>query len=112
MHFNLAVDDSVKDGSLYVYGAFSNYQCLPQNRMVYNAEYKRYFGVVQLKQGYYDYMFAYLKNGSTIPDFTVIEGNRFETDNEYAVIVYQRGIGVFYDRCVGIQFLRPNATTR
>jgi hypothetical protein len=112
MHFNLAVDDSVKDGSLYVYGAFSNYQCLPQNRMVYNAEYKRYLGVVQLKQGYYDYMFAYLKNGSTIPDFTVIEGNRFETDNEYAVIVYQRGIGVFYDRCVGIQFLRPNATTR
>lgn len=112
MHFNLAVDDSVKGGALYVYGAFSNYKCLPQNKMIYNAEYKRYVGTVQMKQGYYDYMYAFLKDGATVPDFTTIEGKRFETENEYAIIVYQRGIGVFYDKCIGIQFFRPNAAGR
>jgi hypothetical protein len=112
LHFNLAVDDSLPKGSLYVYGAFSNYKCLPEYKMKYNAEYKRYTGTAYVKQGYYDYMYAFVKEGSTIPDFTAIEGNRFETENEYATFVYQRGIGYFYDKCVGVQFFRPNSLGR
>jgi hypothetical protein len=80
--------------------------------MKYNAEYKRYTGTAYVKQGYYDYMYAFVKEGSTIPDFTAIEGNRFETENEYATFVYQRGIGYFYDKCVGVQFFRPNSLGR
>jgi hypothetical protein len=112
LHFNLQVDDSLSKGSLYVYGAFSNYKCLPEYKLKYNAEYKRYIGTAYLKQGYYDYMYAFLKEGATSPDFTAIEGNRFETENEYTLFVYQRGIGFFYDKCVGVQFFRPNALGR
>jgi hypothetical protein len=112
LHFNLQVDDSLSNGSLYVYGAFSNYKCLPEYKMKYNAEYKRYLGTAYLKQGYYDYMYAFVKDGATAPDFTVIEGNRFETENEYALFIYQRGIGFFYDKCVGVQFFRPNSGGR
>jgi phage terminase large subunit-like protein len=112
LHFNLQVDDSIPNGDVYVYGAFSNYKCLPENKLKYNAEFKRYLGTTYVKQGYYDYMYAVLKKGSTLPDFTVIEGNRFETENEYAMFIYQRGIGVFYDRCIGVQFFRPNAFGR
>jgi len=112
VHFNLMAEDSVTEGALYVYGAFSNYKCLPANKMKYNAEYKRYLATVQLKQGYYEYAYAYQKQTETTPNLTLIEGNRFETENEYAVFIYQRGIGVFYDKCIGVQFFKPNASSR
>jgi hypothetical protein len=54
-----------------------------------------------LKQGYYDYQYAVLPNGETIASTTPIEGDHWETKNQYTVFVYYREKVPEYDRLVG-----------
>jgi hypothetical protein len=58
-----------------------------------------------MKQGYIDYCFAFLPNGSSKPDLTTLEGSHFQTENDYAILVYLRDFTIRTDRLVGVRFL-------
>ncbi|MCR9084057.1 MAG: DUF5103 domain-containing protein, partial [Cyclobacteriaceae bacterium] len=59
-----------------------------------------------LKQGWYDYQYAYLRDQQF--DSEEFEGSFFETENEYEVFVYFRALGSRYDQLVGYVYLHPN----
>lgn len=99
-------------GEVYIIGQFNDFKCLPENKMKYFPEYKNYGGSVFLKQGYYNYYYTTLKPGESIGDETSIEGNRFETENRYTILVYQRGIGYFYDKLIGYTEIGSNTFGR
>ena len=93
------------NGNFYVLGALTDWKMAPENKMVYNYDDETYEAFLYLKQGYYDYQYAFLVDGSTIPDETIVEGNHYETNNEYTILVYYRPLGGRYDQLIGIKRL-------
>ena len=104
VYFRLPVYAPSPDGNLYVGGAFCDWTFEPQNRMSYDEVQKAYTCTLFLKQGYYNYLYYYLKDGSNEADVTTIEGNHSESSNSYAVYIYQREPGGRYDRLIGHSF--------
>ncbi|MDF2438889.1 MAG: hypothetical protein K0Q95_3265 [Bacteroidota bacterium] len=101
--FFLPYDDPLVDGNLYVFGAFNDWRCNKENLMHYNKERIGYECTLYLKQGFYNYEYAFLKDGSTVADETLIEGSHYETENEYVIYVYHRQQGTFYDQLIGVK---------
>ncbi len=99
--FYLPMDSEITTGNIYIFGALSNWKCDPDLQMHYEKFKHGYIGTAYLKQGYYEYQYAYLKKGSSYADCTLIEGNHFETTNTYYIYAYYRQVGLFYDKLIG-----------
>lgn len=106
VHFELSADYPV-DGDVYAFGMLSNWQLQPQFKLTYNADKHLYEGQAMLKQGYYDYEYVVVHDGKT--DDIYIEGNHYETENTYHILVYLRTFGDRADRLVA--FERLNSIT-
>ena len=81
------------DCPIYVYGTWATNADRETYRMHYNEETNFYEASVTLKQGYYNYYYD-------TPDDSV-EGNFYQTKNEYLILVYARPFGARYDSLVG-----------
>lgn len=98
------------DKDIYLMGAFTDWKLDEQYRMVYNQAVNAYVGTTKLKQGYYDYNFVTTPAGekNQVPSFEDIEGNSFDTENKYTIIIYYRGFGDRYDRILGVATFQAN----
>ncbi len=94
----------LQDGDIYIFGKFSDWKLLPQYRMQYDYVRNAYRGKFLLKQGYYNYMYALQENNGQL-DVEAIEGSHWETENTYQILVYNREVGLRYDRLVGFNEL-------
>jgi hypothetical protein len=103
VNFILPWEAPMVDGDFYVMGALSGSVYSTQNRMKYNFDNKSYELTLLLKQGYYNYRYEYLKQGNPSGDASLTEGNYYETENDYVILVYHRGSSSRYDRLVGYQ---------
>ncbi|MFC3880709.1 DUF5103 domain-containing protein [Algoriphagus namhaensis] len=103
--FNLSIPKT--DQPVYLLGSMTNWGKSEQSEMVWNDEFKVYQSTMLLKQGWYDYQYAY-KNSDGEFDTLPFEGSHFETENEYEVLVYFRNLGSRYDQLVGYVYLQPN----
>ena len=82
---------------VYLSGDFTYGLLPPIALMDYDDEVEAYTAQVLLKQGAYNYQFLTLgPDGQPTPG--PIEGNRFETQNEYDIWVYYRPPSARYDR--------------
>ncbi len=66
--------------------------------MKYNEKEGAYIASVILKQGYYNYQYVFVDDSIRTPDISFIEGNHYETENEYVVLVYHKGFGSRFDK--------------
>jgi hypothetical protein len=105
VHFLLPYRPPLAEGNLYVFGALSDWQFNQSNQMQYNFNLGAYEAKMFLKQGYYNYAYAFLENNSQAGDLTFIEGSYWETSNEYTILVYYRQQGDTYDRLIGLGFV-------
>lgn len=101
VHFTLTMETPLTGGNIYIFGALTNWQYEENARLKYNLELKRYEGSLLLKQGYYNYMYAYRETNSSAVNTINLEGSHYETENEYEVFVYHRRPSERYDRLVG-----------
>lgn len=86
---------------VYVFGALSNYGADEASKMVFNPDRKMYEATLLLKQGYYNYCYVTkLPNEQKVFEFT--EGNLWDTENNYTILVYYRTIGGRADELVGV----------
>jgi len=91
-----------RNGDLFVFGEITGYGKNPGSKLTYNQETGKYETDIILKQGYYDYVYA-LNNGNDAVYFTdQTEGNVWETENSYLVLVYYRELGGRYDQLLGM----------
>lgn len=90
----------------YVLGALSNWGKNPAAKMIYDEEKKGYKATLLLKQGWYDYQYG----SKTASGFSMgkMEGEHFQTENEYEIFVYYRAMGSRYDELIGYTALNPN----
>jgi hypothetical protein len=103
VHFSLPYDAPMVDGDFYVFGYLSNWKYGDANRLEYNFDRKAYELTLQLKQGLYNYEYIFVPHGTTIPDAGFLEGNHYETENDYVIYVYFRTNTSRYDRVIGYQ---------
>ncbi len=89
------------DGRLYLYGAITEWQIKAAFEMTYNPAVNAYVLKTPLKQGFYNYAYAYVQNGSAAVILDETEGNWVETMNDYTIIIYHRPFGSRYDHVVG-----------
>jgi hypothetical protein len=104
VHFTLRSSQPV-DGSVYLSGAFTNWNLSPEYQMTYDALKKEYTASVLLRQGYYDYQYAV--KSPTLPSW-YFEGSHFETENQYEVFVYYRSYQPQADLLIGYTQLAQN----
>jgi hypothetical protein len=88
VYFSISPPDNVY-GDVFLVGSFNNWDILPDYRMDYNGGI--FSKTISLKRGVYDYQYvlADYRNGNiTNPDWYILEGNSWETVNEYNIFVY------------------------
>lgn len=100
VHFSLAFPE-LKDGDIYVDGDFSGHTFTDFNKMHYDHKRGLYTACIPLKQGSYNYQYVVAGNSGEAPSPERIEGNFYETSNEYLVNVYLRLPGSRGDRLIG-----------
>lgn len=100
-HFTLATDGQLYGGNVWLCGEFLNGYPASQAIMNYDASNGCYTADLLLKQGAYNYMYLWVPDGTSVGQTSRIEGDHYETVNEYLVKVYDRPMGERYDHFVG-----------
>ena len=97
-HFALDFPE-ITDGDIYVDGELFLNSPTEGKRMRYDRAARLYLLDVPLKQGSYNYRFvARRREGDTRLNASLIEGNKFETTNEYNISLFLRTPGSRADR--------------
>ncbi len=106
--FTLSTPEIAESGNLYIYGQLSDWECKPEFKMRFNEESGsgQYKATVLLKQGYYNYRFAFLPDGKPEPLEDKIDGTSYEAENEYLILIYHSAPGSNYDKLVGVRTIR------
>ncbi len=101
VHFTLDAPE-LPDYDLFIDGDLTLRQFSPESRAVYNRATGQYEASLLLKQGSYNYQYLAVKRGAGRGDTSAIEGNFYQTENEYIIMVFYREPGARYDRLVGV----------
>lgn len=99
VHFTLSLE-RLTGGRLYVSGDFNGGNLTSGHEMTYDEREKTYQATLLLKQGAYDYHYLWVPDGKTGGETRPIEGDWYETRNEYNILLYYRQRGSRYDRLV------------
>ncbi len=103
VYFSVDAPVELQDTSIYVFGSLSDWRPDERFKMKYNHDLHIYEAEVLLKQGFYNYYFAALNKG--IINLEHFEGNWYQTENTYTILVYYRPFGQRYDRLVAVHSL-------
>ncbi|MDR2887702.1 MAG: DUF5103 domain-containing protein [Bacteroidales bacterium] len=98
--FTLRSKQMIAGGKMYVSGGAGNWTFDKNSLMTYNAAAGQYECAMLLKQGYYNYEYTFLKDGVTDGSASLFEGNHYETENDYMILVYYRNPRDRYDRLI------------
>jgi hypothetical protein len=102
VYFTLPAYQPVTDGRIYVSGGLNNWTFNQNNLMTYNSEKSQYECTMLLKQGWYNYEYVFIKDGSFDTTANLFEGSHYETENDYVILIYYRNPRERYDRVVGL----------
>lgn len=93
--------DKYADREVYVSGLFSNFAFTDEYKMAYNANEGAYELFLLMKQGVYNYNYVLVDKKGKVDEENAIDGNFFQTENDYYVIVYYRADNDRFDRVIG-----------
>ncbi|HWB27814.1 MAG TPA: DUF5103 domain-containing protein [Chitinophagaceae bacterium] len=99
---------------VYIAGEMTGYNMDDSSRMEFNPDTGAYEKTLMLKQGYYSYIYVTkpLHDESAKPDATLTEGNYWQTENNYTVLVYYRSFSDRADELVGATTVSSAGFTR
>ena len=103
VNFTLPMESPYLNGNIYVVGELTQWHMDERSRMEYQPERKVYTLRLQLKQGYYAYQLLFVPKGETEGLTATLEGDHYETPNNYTVYVYYRAPSDRYDRLVAVR---------
>lgn len=105
-HFTLRTDNPVSGGDLYVFGELTDWRIIKEAKLKENPQTGLWETTLLLKQGFYNYQYVYVKDGTTTIDETYIEGSHWQTLNEYYVFIYLQEEGTSYDKLIGFKTIQ------
>lgn len=107
VHFTLE-HEPMLGGELYVTGQWTQPEFNERNLMRWDNLTGRYQADILMKMGSYNYQYLWVPSGSARAFTAPIEGDKYETVNEYFLRVYYRPPGARYDRLAGIALAYSN----
>lgn len=102
-YFTLPVEAPIPNANVFITGMLTDWQFRDENKMYFNPRKSAYEARLLLKQGFYNYHYSLLVNGTASGDTGFFEGNFADTGNEYTVFVYYRQPGSRFDALIGIK---------
>jgi len=103
IHFNFVTPSQTpyvgKD--LYLIGQLTDYNLTDKNKMQFNTEKGKYENTQYLKQGYYSYSYMLVDKSNTSKR-SYLEGNYWETENNYTILVYYKSFTDQADQLIGV----------
>lgn len=101
VYFSLSAPTFRLDKDIYITGMFNNYSLSPEYKMDYNAEKGIYEKAVMIKQGFTNFQYTIADKKGTIDYENAIDGNFYQTENEYTILVYYRESTDRYQKVIG-----------
>ena len=101
IYFSLDAPSYFGKKNIYVTGMFDNYELTEENIMDYNEEKGIYEKAIMLKQGFTNYNYTIADDKGNVDGLDAIDGNFYQTENNYFAIVYYRENNQRYDRVIG-----------
>lgn len=86
---------------LYLVGGFTGYNLSEKWKLTFNKDLKLYETKAFLKQGYYNYEYA-LQDRTETGNITQLEGNYWETENSYTILIYYKSFTDRSDQLIGV----------
>ena len=99
--FTLSAPSYFGKNNIYINGMFNNYALGEENKMEYNAKKGVYEKALLIKQGFTNYQYVIADSNGKIDDENAIDGNFYQTENNYFVLVYYKENNQRYDRIIG-----------
>lgn len=101
VYFTLNTNTFMDKNDVYVVGMFNNYSLSPEFKMDYNAEKGLFEKAILIKQGFTNYQYVIADKTGKIDQENAVDGNFYQTENNYFVLVYYKGNNDRYDRVIG-----------
>ena len=101
IYFSLSAPAFYQNKSIYVTGMFNNYVLSDENKMDYNEKKGIYEKAIMVKQGFTNYCYTIADSKGKIDNEDAIDGNFWQTENNYHAIIYYRENNQRYDRVIG-----------
>lgn len=112
--FSLQVTAPLFEEEIYILGGVTDWQLKEEFKMIYNPAVNAYVGKAYLKQGVYDFMYVTVprdpaKRKKAMPDLAELEGNWFETNNNYTILIYYKPFGERYHQVISASTFSSSA---
>ena len=101
VYFSLSAPTFNNDNAIYINGMFNNYSLTPEFKMDYNPKKGIYEKALLLKQGFTNFEYVIVDRKGAIDNENAIDGNFYQTENDYSILVYYRANTDRYDHVVG-----------
>lgn len=101
VYFSLSAPAFYEKKNIYINGMFNNYVLGAENKMDYNESKGIYEKALMIKQGFTNFQYVVADEKGRIDNENAIDGNFYQTENNYFVIVYYKENGQRYDRIIG-----------
>lgn len=101
VYFSLSAPTFRLNKNIYISGMFNNYSLSPEYMMDYNEKKGIYEKAVLIKQGFTNFQYVVADSKGIIDNANAIDGNFYQTENEYTILVYYKENTGRYDRIIG-----------
>ncbi|WP_041536983.1 type IX secretion system plug protein [Pseudopedobacter saltans] len=105
VYFTLLSTPPSENGNAYIVGKFNNYRKDEASKLIYDATNKLYYTKLLLKQGVTDYHYTWADNKGSIIDDNAFDGDFYETENSYQILVYYKQPGSRYEELISYTML-------
>lgn len=96
------------DKEVYILGAITDWRMDESSKMEYDPQRRGYQKRLQLKQGYYDYMYIVKDKNTGEATLATVNGDFWETNNMYHIFVYLYDYLQNYDQLIGYKVVRSH----
>ena len=98
--FNFKTDNYDLNKNIYLIGKFNDFIINENYKLLYDQKTKSYKGSFLFKQGFYNYKYAF-NNKLSKKEVQYFEGNFWETENTYRVLLFHKKINDKYYKIIG-----------
>jgi hypothetical protein len=100
VHFNLKTNIINKKNNVYLLGRFNNFILSDNYKLKFDEKTQSYKGSFLFKQGFYNYKYGY-RNSLKPNTINYFEGNFWQTENLYTVLVFHKKNNEKYFKLIG-----------
>jgi hypothetical protein len=111
VYFSLSAPTFMKNKGIYITGMFNNYSLSPEYKMDFNPAKNIFEKAVLIKQGFTNYQYQVADDKGIIDAENAIDGNFWQTENDYTILVYYRENNDRYERVIGKSTTNSNVIT-